>query len=93
MAVEVNTLLEKVHFSKVDDKKNEEFCDRMITKQITLATRLGKIFDDEMLGEIFLMEFIRRVNIAKSLASRLFSEMDREKIIEKFMEVIDEKSQ
>ena len=39
MAVEVNTLSEIVDFSKMN-KENEEFCDRMITKQITLARRL-----------------------------------------------------
>ena len=41
MALEVNTLLEIVDFSKMNDKEKEEFCDRMITKQITLATRLA----------------------------------------------------
>ena len=93
MAVEVNTLSEIVDFSKMNDKETEEFCDKMITKQITLATRLAKIFDDEMLEETFLLEFVRRVKIVKILAGRLSSEMDRKEITEKFMEVMDEKSQ
>ena len=62
MAVEVTTLLEIVDFSKMNDKEKEEFCGRMITKQITLATGLAKIFHNEMLEETFLMEFVHRVN-------------------------------
>ena len=71
MAVEVNTLLEIVDFSKMNDKEKEEFCDRMITKQITLAMRLAKIFHNETLGETFLVEFVHRVNIIKTLAGRI----------------------
>ena len=46
-----------------------------------------------MLEETFLLEFVRRVNIVKVLAGRLSSEMDGKEIMEKFMEVIDQKSQ
>ena len=46
-----------------------------------------------MLEETFLLEFVRRVKIVKILAGRLSSEMDRKEITEKFMEVMDEKSQ
>ena len=62
MAVKVNTIFEIVDFLKMNDKEKEEFCDRMITKQITLATGLAKIFHYEMLEETFLMEFVHRVN-------------------------------
>ena len=91
MAVEVNTLSEIVDFSKMDDKEKEEFCDRIITKQITLATRLAEIFDDEQLEETFLMEFVHRANIVKILADRLSGEMNEKEIIEKFLEMMDEK--
>ena len=40
MAVEINTFSEIVDFSKMNDREKDEFCDRMVTKQITLATRL-----------------------------------------------------
>ena len=73
----------------MNEKEKEEFCDRMITKQI----RLAKIFDDEMLEETFLMEFVCKVNIVKILAGRLSGEIDGKEIIEKFMEMMDEKSQ
>ena len=33
MAVQVNTLSEIFDFSQMNDKENEEFCDRMITKK------------------------------------------------------------
>ena len=46
-----------------------------------------------MLEETFLLEFVRRVNIVEVLAGRLSSEMDRKEIMEKFMEVMDQKSQ
>ena len=65
MAVEIDTLLKIVDFSNMNDKEKEEFCDRVITKQLTLATRVAKIFDDEKLEETFLMEFVHRVNIVK----------------------------
>ena len=91
MAVEVNTLSEIVDFSKMDDKEKEEFCDRIITKQIALATRLAEIFDDEQLEETFLMEFVHRANIVKILAGRLSGEMNEKEIIEKFLEMMDEK--
>ena len=65
MAVEIDTLLKIVDFSNMNDKEKEEFCDRVITKQLTLATRIAKIFDDEKLEETFLMEFVHRVNIVK----------------------------
>ena len=93
MALEVNTLLEIVDFSKTNDKEKEEFCDRMITKQVTLATRLAEIFDDEKLGETFLMEFVHRENTIKILAGRLSGEMNGKEITENFLEVMDEKSQ
>ena len=53
MAVKVNTIFEIVDFLKMNDKEKEEFCDRIITKQITLATRVAKTFNDETLEEIF----------------------------------------
>ena len=93
MAVEVNTLSEIVDFSKMNDKEKEEICDRIIKKQITLATRLAEIFDDEQLEETFLMEFVHRANIVKILAGRLSGEMNEKEIIEKFLEMMDEKFQ
>ena len=38
------------------------------------------------------MEFVHRTNIAKILAGRLSGEMNVKEIIEKFLEVMDEKS-
>ena len=93
MAVEVNTLSKIVDFSKMNDKGKEEFCDRMILKQIALATRLAEIFGDLKLDERFLMEFVHRANIVEILAGRLSGEMNRKEIIENFLEVMDEKSQ
>ena len=60
----------------------------MITKQITLTTRLAEIFDDEKLEETFLMEFVHTV-----LAGRLSGETNEKEITEKFLEVMGEKSQ
>ena len=65
MAVEIDTLLKIVDFSNMNDKEKEEFCDRVITKQLTLATRVAKIFDDEKLEETFLMEFVHRAKYCK----------------------------
>ena len=93
MAVEINTFSEIVDFSKMNDKEKDEFCDRMVTKQIKLATRLAKIFDDETLEVTFLMEIVHRVNIVKILAGRLSGKVGGKEIIEKFIEVMDEKSQ
>ena len=39
------------------------------------------------------MGFVHRVNIVKTLAGRLSGEMNGKEIIEKFMDVMDEKSQ
>ena len=41
----------------------------------------------------FLMEIVHRVNIVKILAGRLSGKVGGKKIIEKFIEVTDEKSQ
>ena len=65
MAVEIDTLLKIVDFSNMNDKEKEELCDRVITKQLTLATRVAKIFDDEKLEETFLMEFVHRAKYCK----------------------------
>ena len=65
MAVEIDTLLKIVDFWNMNDKEKEELCDRVITKQLTLATRVAKIFDDEKLEETFLMEFVHRAKYCK----------------------------
>ena len=67
----------------MNDKEKEEFCDRIIIKKITLATRLAEMFDDEKLEELFLKEFIHRANIVKILTVRLFGEFTGKEIIEK----------
>ena len=74
--VEITNLSDIVDFSQMDEKQKELFCEKIILKQMSLATNLAMIMANEDLNEEIDKE-------------RLFGVMTRKEIIEEFMKVMD----
>ena len=72
-------------FSRISDNEKEEFCNRIIQKQLNLINQLG----ESLINESMVKGLFKNINVTIS-SKRLYGAMCGTQIIAEFIKVIDE---
>ena len=72
-------------FSRISDNEKEEFCNRIIQKQLNLINQLG----ESLINESMVKGLFKNINVT-ILSKRLYGVMCGAQIIAEFIKVIDE---